>query len=52
MIRGYIIWPNNHAYEERPRRVAERQTEPYIPLVRRVIVQDWPCPALSGKGSN
>ncbi len=52
MICGYIIWRNNHADEERLRRVASGQTEPYITLVRRVIVQDWPRPALSGKGSN
>jgi hypothetical protein len=24
MVRGYIIWRNNHAYEERLRRAAER----------------------------
>ncbi len=24
MVRRYIIWRNNHAYEERLRRVAER----------------------------
>jgi len=24
MIRRYIIWRNNHAYDERPRRVVNR----------------------------
>jgi len=24
MIRRYIIWRNNHAYDERPRRIVDR----------------------------
>jgi hypothetical protein len=28
MIRRYIIWRNNHAYDERPRRVVDRANQP------------------------
>jgi hypothetical protein len=35
MIRRYIIWRNNHAYDERLRRIVDRQTWPDAALVSR-----------------
>ena len=34
MIRRYIIWRNNHAYDERLRRIVDRQTLPVMALAR------------------
>ena len=28
MIRRYIVWRNSHAYDERLRRIVDRQTQP------------------------
>ena len=52
MTCGYIIWRDDHAHEERLRRVTERANVASYTFSRRVIVQDSPGPVLSGKGSN
>jgi len=40
MIRGYIIWRNNHDYAKRLRRVAERANGALHTTSSPVIVQD------------
>jgi hypothetical protein len=34
MIRRYIIWRNDHAYDERLRRIVDRATSPVAALAR------------------
>ena len=40
MIRRYIIWRNNHAYDERLRRIVDKERYAKLPLLKSLTCKD------------